>query len=369
MTRVRAAFAIVPVCLVLASCGSNGANGQAAKRVATTETTLQQSAPSPSSTATSKPASSSPSPTGWTFVSLASKFQALPTGHDDTRLYAPSCPTANWCMVHSGAHYVIYNKGHFGKLLQLESPSDASLGYGVQDDLSCSSPRFCMAFDGRYMVFDGNKWSRASSGGANSGVGGLVCPADQLCFAETSSSIQEYDNGNWKSEGSQDPALVDGPIRCSSRQFCVATDNAGNALIWNGNAWSGPIHVPHQTSFDLNVICVPQSSCFIGSGPGSTTVQVSPTGTLDAVASTNSLLAGQTYKSVSCGSRSFCLSLDALRPQDFLIFDNGHWSTPKGTFDLAYVDSIACAASGVCLATGTTPTDNFEVGIYNANHN
>jgi hypothetical protein len=100
-------------------------------------------------------------------------------------------------------------------------------------------------------------------------------------------------------------------LSCASASFCVAVDNNGGALTYNGTSWAGPVTIDSGVALDA----------------------------------------------VSCAAETFCVATDV--SGNYLIDNAGTWSTPKAFVaaspgaDLAL--SVACPTTTYCLAVGMTP--------------
>ena len=122
------------------------------------------------------------------------------------------------------------------------------------------------------------------------------------------------------------PARIAGPlvanfgavhaVSCASSSFCVAVDNQGNALIYNGTRWSSPQGV--------------DSGAVTGAGD---------------------------LLSVSCPTSNFCVAVDP--GPAAVVYKSGHWALPRdiGSPSSPYSQygyswmSVSCASSQFCVTT------------------
>lgn len=118
------------------------------------------------------------------------------------------------------------------------------------------------------------------------------------------------------------PEGYPGSLSCASATDCVATDYFGNAVSWNGTAWSGP----------QRILALP---------PG----QVTPMQT-----------------AVSCPATSFCAAVD----QDgaMAIEDDGTWSS--GPAPGIAATAISCASATFCAAVGGPEAAIYLAGTWSA---
>jgi RHS repeat-associated protein len=91
-------------------------------------------------------------------------------------------------------------------------------------------------------------------------------------------------------------------ISCTSDSFCIAVDNVGNALIYNGSAWS-------SSTIDSN----------------------------------------QSLSSVSCVTPVFCIAVDQGSPANAFMYNGSTWTESTGV-DSHPLDSISCNATTFCMA-------------------
>ena len=98
-------------------------------------------------------------------------------------------------------------------------------------------------------------------------------------------------------------------VSCVTPSFCVSVNGGGDALDWNGLAWSAPVRIEP------------------GPAP-TTTIGVAPTG-------------------VSCPTTSFCVAVDG--SGGVLEWSNGTWSRTDvdGSHVLA---SVSCPTASFCVA-------------------
>jgi hypothetical protein len=157
-----------------------------------------------------------------------------------------ACASVTWCVAIDGLNDVLLYDGHrWSSPVRLEPVSRASL-----DAISCASTIFCAVGDsnGDASIYNGTIWSKPTAVADSSGVAGISCPADGLCFAvdAESSEVFRYDHGRWSvsatlnlstPQGGSEPNALDA-ISCGSPTFCVALDAFGEAFTYNGK-WSG----------------------------------------------------------------------------------------------------------------------------------
>src|ERR1019366_7566374 len=121
-----------------------------------------------------------------------------------------------------------------------------------------------------------------------------------------------YNGTTWGTPVVVDATHAIAAMSCPTTTFCVATDQAGNYLMWNNGSWGQP-------------------TAFGGSQ-------------------------GPTMDAVSCISSSFCLAVGRsanFAPADFYFY-NGTWypdAVAYASTDTIPFNAVSCTSNFVCLAT------------------
>ena len=155
---------------------------------------------------------------------------------------------------------------------------------------------------------------------------------------------------NWSS-----PTAVDSPVEtgiiasnsCPSVTFCVAVDDAGNALMWNGLTWSIPKSISGGYEDLSSVSCASRTFCVALSNGGHATVWNGTDWSIPQVVYSTALSGAS--PSVSCPSSTFCMSVD---DTGLATWWNGTtWSTPKSIEpQINNTTSVSCASASFCAA-------------------
>jgi hypothetical protein len=185
-------------------------------------------------------------------------------------------------------------------------------------DVSCPTPTSCMVVDGRggSIRSTHGRWSSPVpiTGAGPSGNAGVSvsCGAANSCAAALSGgAFPIFDGAAWTGSGVVDSDGTPTSLSCPTSRFCVAVDNAGEVLTYNGS-WSAPR-------------------------------------TVDS---------GGDLSSVSCTSPSFCLAVSADTPGTAYRFAGERWSTvavldpstPHGGSEPDVLSWISCATPTYCVA-------------------
>jgi hypothetical protein len=160
-----------------------------------------------------------------------------------TALTDVSCTTGTrFCMfVDDQGRAFAYNAGTFGSAIPIDTTAFESV--------SCITTTSCLAIDRNDKVFkySGGTWDGGFSLNqpANfSNVTQVSCATSTFCVALASSTggVRYYTSNG--SAWTQPTALFDtsgGPmlsLSCTSTVYCLATDSAGNASVYDGNSWT-----------------------------------------------------------------------------------------------------------------------------------
>ena len=175
------------------------------------------------------------------------------------------------------------------------------------------------------------------------------------------------------SNGWSGPAGIDGAnslvsVSCPSASFCVAVDNAGNALTYSGSSWSAPTDIDGATPL-VSVSCASASFCAAVDGANDALTYNGITWS----APTNIDGATNKLTSVSCASASFCAAVTtggSGTDASALTYNGSSWSLPDYTDFNLKVDafgSVSCPSASFCVAVGTDYSGSFGLAawIYN----
>jgi hypothetical protein len=233
------------------------------------------------------------------------------------RLTSVSCPAADFCAAADYNGDVLTYDGH-----SWSSP-ERLVAHGYLAAVSCVSSSFCAAAGGTSgndyaFTYDGSTWGSptAIDNPRGYGVFAVECASTSLCFATEGTDVSTFNGSSWSAPSLMDAAAAGGDrgvdsISCPSTGFCMAVDDNGHALSYNGQSWSSPVKVD------------PSSNASWGGG--------------------NDLW------SVSCPTSSFCIALDPGGAD--LIYQGGSWSKPMALESFGIdLEAVSCASPSLCFA-------------------
>ncbi len=143
-------------------------------------------------------------------------------------------------------------------------------------------------------------------------------------------------------------------VSCPKVNFCVAVDNNGGALTYNGTAWAGPVTIDSGVALDA-VSCSAVTFCVATDVNGNYIMDNAgswgaPTPFVSANAGADLAL------SISCPSATYCLALGMTTNTspvlpDVMFYDNGTWhqQTYNNVSDDVF-DAVSCVSRSMCMA-------------------
>jgi hypothetical protein len=228
---------------------------------------------------------------GRRWSSATSLVDASATGTTDVT--SVSCPSSSFCMaVDTAGDAFVFNGHRWSAPVHFDStPSNGDTS--GPSSVSCSSPTSCMVVDGDgyALRWNGSAWVTPVDVTPPL-LHAVSCSAENWCLAMDSNSYASTWNGRtWTgprfvdpesmavsqkasttpvSWGQGDFGLLS--VSCASRTFCVAIDDAGYAVSFNGTSWSPPVSIgPGLENQDM-VACAAPELCVATSNGGEVTI-------------------------------------------------------------------------------------------------
>ena len=210
------------------------------------------------------------------------------TGHPDSRTAAVDCPAPSLCAVvdNTGHAYTMMNgtwlaPQSFGQTVGFgTAAAKVSLYQAGRVGVSCPTVSDCTAVVGTAVLdWNGASWSEEATPWASALAPGgaapvaIACPTTDLCAIVNGDDIVVR-NGDqaWTPRQTLDPGRQLDAISCPSRSFCVAADDTGAIMVWNGSTWTGPTPViPAATQYPgigVSVSCPSAQFCMIMNADG-----------------------------------------------------------------------------------------------------
>lgn len=161
-----------------------------------------------------------------------------------------------------------------------------------------------------------------------------------------------WSHGRWSSPQAAYGGGTLDSISCPTVSFCVAMSSGGNAVTYDGRAWSQPVRVGPPASYEVSC---PTTSFFAAVGAngmagGPSTIAILEHGTWSSQTSTSDG-AMDRLLGVSCPSVSMCVAVNF--DGHVLNFNGRRWSATTGII-VKGLDSVSCSSSVFCMAVTST---------------
>ena len=180
----------------------------------------------------------------------------------------------------------------------------------------------------------------------------VSCPTASFCVAvDQAGDALTWSGSGWSKPAAIDPetyANFDGitSVSCPTSSFCAAVDGLGHALTFNGTRWSNVVTIDTNPDPDLilleSVSCSSSNSCVAVDGQGNAfSFNGSSWSAAKSIDSSGGL------SSVSCPSNSFCAAVDSYG--NVLTFNVATWSAAK-SIDPGNLTSVSCPTASFCAA-------------------
>ena len=257
----------------------------------------------------------------------------------DNTLDSVSCASSSFCVVVDNAgNALIYNGTSWSAATSID-------GTKVLESVSCASSSFCMAVDnkGDAIIYNGTSWSKVSSIDSTRKLVAASCPTATLLCGRGCSGQRPHLQRHLLVQGLLDretDTLV--ALSCASSSFCVATDNAGHAITYNGTSWSAAATIDGDDTIDA-VSCPNSSFCVAVDNDGNS---LTYNGTSWSAAT--SIDGNNTIDAVSCVSSSFCAAVDSRG--NVVTYNGTSWSSTSSIDSARKIESISCSTSTSCTA-------------------
>ena len=207
------------------------------------------------------------------------------SGHPESRSVAVSCPSPTFCaFVDNTGQTDEMENGTWQAPQSFGTPDGAgatvSLYQTGRVGVSCPTSSACTAVVGAsVLVWNGSTWTEqpspwtASLAGGTSDPTAISCATTSVCAIVNGTGVSMGDpEGPWSGEDTVDPAGGLDSISCPSTTFCLAADEGGSVITWNGTTWSAPQPViPSATEYPgigTFVSCPTAQFCMVMNGDG-----------------------------------------------------------------------------------------------------
>jgi hypothetical protein len=269
-------------------------------------------------------------------------------------LPAVSCPDIRECLatIRSG--------------VAVHRPSGWSTHYlersgGELSDVSCTSAAWCMAVDGYGNAVrraDG-KWQRPRPIDGRRALSSVSCATRGFCVAVDGADPYDeytrpgighavvYRHGRWHA-----PVIIDAEygltdVSCASARMCIAVDDAGNAVRWNGRRWTPPRRVGAL----LEAVACPSASNCIAVGRRSALWSA---GTWHSIPNPDG---SRLLTDVTCVDEHYCVAGGS---GGFYVRHLGLWSSAIHHARDLWLAQVACLSRSACFGSQDNQVDVWD---------
>ncbi len=262
-----------------------------------------------------------------------------------------SCPTDTFCaMVDLNGFATIYDGQQWSSLRQV--------GIGPLWNISCAAANSCLATGtAKTAIYNGAGWVSGPPLPATSIVSKVDCPSTTFCLARDAitGGFYTYDGHGWTAVANPDRNLTD--FSCATVTFCVAVDNQGFGVTFDGTTWSATTAILSGTPL-IAVSCPTTTFCAamaVGGAPGTRTVMFDGSSWSAPIAADS-----YTGEALDCSSATFCVIADG--GGRIVRYDGAGWSQPVAVADVARTQGLSCASAQLCVAATSAPrsTPRFD---------
>jgi hypothetical protein len=257
-----------------------------------------------------------------------------------------SCPVVGFCMAGStsGQTYRLAGRKPSAIGPAVGAPSPQGVSY-----LTCTSATFCAAVPdlNQAALFNGTGWAAPTTIAAAQGFTAIGCVGVTFCVSidgEGNSFV--YNGAGWS--GNVGAWGAANQISCANPTFCVAAE--GGPSIWNGRTWSQPNDADTQGQLN-SVSCASPTFCVAVDSAGDALVWNGSAFSAPALVATEPPTSGTDASGltgVSCPATNDCVAVDSIGRA--FTFDGSHWSAGTLIDSGGALTSVSCPSTSVCVA-------------------
>ena len=250
------------------------------------------------------------------------------------------------------ADAVNYNFDSLGDLTSTTTPSDVPISTSTYNQIgemtssSTTGQGYQYSGDGLMSGKGKAAWGAATAVDKSKAIDHVSCPSASFCMAvDNDGKFMIYNGTSWSSPAyiHARTKLVMQGISCPSSTFCMAVGNSGDAYSFNGTSWSGDVGIPRGQTLE-SVSCVSSTFCAVVGADGEAYSYAGSSLTLVGDPAGKSKI-----DSVSCPSATFCVAVGA--QGGVLTYAAGTgWSAPVRVDSTHTLDSVSCSSPSFCVA-------------------
>jgi len=233
--------------------------------------------------------------------------------------------------VTSGGSADTYQFNQAGKMTTTSLPGQSSNYLYTGDGLEAAAQRSILA------------WGPATSIDGSNTLEAVSCPTSSFCMAvDNKGNALKYNGTSWST-----PASIDGTqwldsVSCPSSSLCIAVDKRGYETTYNGTSWSTPSDIDSNKVI-TSVSCPTSAWCMAVDSSGRALTYNGTSWTSAAsIDGTNAL------ESVSCPTTTFCAAVDGT--SNTLTYNGTSWTVDTNADHGFVIKSVSCPTATFCIA-------------------
>lgn len=211
-------------------------------------------------------------------------------------LTSVSCASTSFCVaVDGGGNAVVFNGTAWSGPQAADDPASWGLTSRDVATIACPATNFCVGADpqGNAFYYTGSSWvpltviSPAGGTPPNEYKNAVACSTTTQCLAaQNLGQIAAYNGTQWSAPVPVDPGNYVASLSCPSTTFCAAVDgllpagfsggnDSGDVFLYNGTSWS-PARNIDGTGILQSISCPSRNFCLAVDQGGSAIVGTSP---------------------------------------------------------------------------------------------
>jgi hypothetical protein len=188
-------------------------------------------------------------------------------------------------------------------------------------------------------------WSAPVDVDATTPIYAVSCASPSFCVAvDQDGNALVYNGSTMSAPTSIDDAALYS-VSCPTATFCAAVDDNGNAIVYNGSSWSAPTAIDHEEEGPgvLNSVSCPTASfCVAVDDDGNAFTYDGSSWSSAANVDETGLYA------VSCPTVSFCVAVD--QTGNAFTYDGSSWTSGDDIDGYDTLESVSCSSPTFCVA-------------------
>jgi RHS repeat-associated protein len=195
----------------------------------------------------------------------------------------------------------------------------------------------------------GQAWQTPSDIDSTNNIHAVSCPTTTFCVAvDNLGNALTYNGTTWTSTGIDSGRNLNS-VSCTNSSFCMAGDATGHAVVYNGNTWT--VLTPTDGANQINSLSCPTSTSCFGVDNAGNALAYSYTGGTWNLTVTN-IDSTTILEAVSCPTTSFCMAVD--HTGNAFNYNGTTWTAAVNIDSTRSINGVSCANPNFCIAADGT---------------